>query len=46
MYRVYNNELVIFQSWFQMNNKFHDYETRQSEQYHIPFLELTSVNQA
>ena len=36
MYRVYNNELVIFQSWFQMNNKFHDYETRQSEQYHIP----------
>ena len=21
MYRVYNNELVIFQSWFQMNNK-------------------------
>ena len=36
MYMVYNNDLVIFQSWFQMNNKLHDYETRQSEQYHIP----------
>ena len=32
---VCNNKLVIFQSWFQMNNKFHIYETRQTVLYSL-----------
>ena len=42
---VHNDELVIFQSWFQMNNTFHDYETRQSEEYHIPCF-ITNLGQS
>ena len=36
MFRVYNDDLVTFQTWFEKNNSFHDYNTRQNDQYHIP----------
>ena len=36
MFKVYNDDLVIFETWFEKNNSFHDYNTRQKDQYHIP----------
>ena len=36
MFKVYSDDLVIFETWFEKNNSFHDYNTRQKDQYHIP----------
>ena len=36
MFKVYIDDLVIFETWFEKNNSFHDYNTRQKDQYHIP----------
>ena len=36
MLRVYNDGLVTFETWFEKNNSFHDYNIRQKDQYHIP----------
>ena len=38
MFRVYNDDLVTFETWFEKSNSFHDYNTRQKDQYHIPSL--------
>ena len=36
MYRIYNEDITLFDSMFMKNVEVHNYETRQRDHYHVP----------
>ena len=40
MYRIYNEDITLFDSMFMKNAKVHNYGTRQRDHYHVPGLKI------
>ena len=38
MYRIYNEDITLFDSMFMKNEQVHNYDTRQRDHYHVPGL--------
>ena len=36
MYRIYNEDITLFDSMFMKNEQVHNYDTRQRDHYHVP----------